>query len=180
MYQRSTCGVDATLSLLNAVDIEGSSALHYAAQGGDVNCIEYFIRRGLDVYATNKQQHTTLHVAVKFYRVDAARYLICLGCDAHAVDTDGNSPYSMQLPTQDVAMKQALRHKSYGKIRFDAMGMPILSHNHRSFAIYRLAPTRLRFTLAYAIVVFAIWCLMICVPFWVYLPVLAGTGYAYK
>ena len=74
-------GPQATSDFLSATDHEGHTALDWAADLGDVNIIEYLIRRNMDPNRTDPVGRSALHAAVKSGKVEATRFLVKSGCD---------------------------------------------------------------------------------------------------
>ncbi|KAI8877099.1 ACBP-domain-containing protein [Backusella circina FSU 941] len=54
-------------SLINSKDDEGLSALHYAADRGNVGCVELLIQHGADVNIKTDEEETALHLGKLHY-----------------------------------------------------------------------------------------------------------------
>lgn len=57
-------------------DVDGHGPLDWAAYAGEVNIIEYLLRKGADLYGADEKGRTTLYWAIKESRAEAARYLV--------------------------------------------------------------------------------------------------------
>ena len=84
-----------TYELLYADDGNGHNAMYWAADLGDVNIIEYLIRRNLDPRIPDSIGVTPLHISSEKGKYDAVIFLIKCGCDPTLKDLNGNSPFSI-------------------------------------------------------------------------------------
>jgi hypothetical protein len=192
-------------TLITSRDSNDWSALEWAIEAGDVNCVEYLIRKGLNPYKISIHGQNALHIALSRHRIEVALFLLDVGCDAFAKDKDGISPVDFHSLHQDSELRNAFYNhpkvaKSWKYVLTcrspippansktvenieEGIEIPPLagSADGRSYAVRRLAPTRLWVLLSYATVVFGFWLLAIVVPFYGWIPlVLAGAaGYNY-
>ena len=80
----------ADKTLVNALDANGSSALHHAAAFAGLDAVKLLVAKGADVRATNRRKSTPLHWAVR----DEAkvRFLLDHGAAVDARQSDGRTP----------------------------------------------------------------------------------------
>ncbi len=69
---------------VSAHNVNESTPLHLASQGGHVDVARMFIERGADVSAQDRDRNTPLHWASHEGRMDVARMLIERGADVSA------------------------------------------------------------------------------------------------
>jgi ankyrin repeat protein len=81
------------LELMSCLDNEAHSPLDWAADAGDVNMIEYLIRKGFNPCRVDNLNRSPLFWAVKNNRIDAARFLVKCGCDPYLKDSKQQSPF---------------------------------------------------------------------------------------
>ena len=74
---------------VNAQDGDGDTALHGAAQTGNVNIMQLLLDKGADPNVKNKQGGTPLMWAAVYGHQDAARLLLNRGAGASLKDNDG-------------------------------------------------------------------------------------------
>lgn len=79
-------GPRVTFELISTTDRDNRTALDWAADLGDVNIVEYLIRKNLDPNRKDAVGRTALHAAVKSGRVEATRFLVKCGCDPSRPD----------------------------------------------------------------------------------------------
>ena len=89
--------------------MEGNNALDWAADTGDVNVLEYLIRKSLDPTRLNSSGSSALHLAVKSGKVDAARFLVKCGCDPMQRNGDKESPMMIAINMRNRDLVRALR-----------------------------------------------------------------------
>lgn len=73
-------------------DLDGHSAMHWAAFIGDVNLIEYLIRKDLDPLNTDRIGRNALHMAAVGGKLDAFIFLVKCGCSMLLEDSQGRTP----------------------------------------------------------------------------------------
>lgn len=86
-----------SLNNINSRDKTGRTALHHAAQKGDLQEVKRLVAAGADVNirSTSKWQTTALHEAA--YNVEIAWYLIDHGADVNAEGKDGYNIFCFVL-----------------------------------------------------------------------------------
>ena len=83
--------------------------VEHAAQAGDVNIMEFLIRKGLNicrVHPTTGQ--TPLHMAVSRHRLELARFLLSCGCSPYILDKDGLSVLQYHNLRQDSSLRTGI------------------------------------------------------------------------
>ncbi|KAI1413183.1 ankyrin repeat-containing domain protein [Hypoxylon sp. FL1857] len=79
----------------------GGNALHLAAAYGSVECLEFYLDKGLlvDLGAVDDDLHTPMHYAARFDKWETVLFLKERGCSVNAVTRDGISPlhYAVQM-----------------------------------------------------------------------------------
>lgn len=76
-----------------ATNKEGLSALHRAAERGQIDLIKTLIDHGLEVNQSNNEGRTPLHYAVQSGNTSAIELLVDNGADVNKVDNQGRSPF---------------------------------------------------------------------------------------
>lgn len=109
MWCSTKYGVYVAQEVLHSLDVEGHSALDWASDAGDVNVMEFFIRRGISPMRTDPSQRSSLFWAVKAGNVSAARYLVLCGCDPAEVDANGQSPMDVATSCNNAELVAALK-----------------------------------------------------------------------
>lgn len=71
--------VEKSPQLVDARDGDGDTPLHYAAHGGNVELINYFIDKGAKLEIQDARHKTPLHLAAMYDRKDAVAVLLKLG-----------------------------------------------------------------------------------------------------
>ena len=74
-------GAQVALELMSAPDNDGHTPLEWAADAGDVNVMEFFIRKGLSPYRRDATNRTALFWAVKVSIIAG----IALQADIHSI-----------------------------------------------------------------------------------------------
>ena len=100
---------DQTFELLSALDNYGHNALDWAAEAGDVNIIEYLVRKGLEPTRLDSNQRSPLYWAARAGRVAAAQFLVRCGCDPLLEDNRGYCPYRVAAELKNDELVAALR-----------------------------------------------------------------------
>lgn len=70
---------------VNSGNHMNSTALHFAAEAGQYECVAVLLARGADVHATNTMDDTALHCAARSMSVECMKLPIYAGCDPNAV-----------------------------------------------------------------------------------------------
>ena len=68
---------------VNKQDVRGWSPLHYACQRGNINSIRTLVSAGADSNLVSNMQETALWVLLGYGWQDAARFIVCNGCDVN-------------------------------------------------------------------------------------------------
>lgn len=86
---------------INAVDSEGNTALHLAAQLDESDLVSFLVIKGADTEMRNKNGDTPLHLAIKNNNVAAAKVLAIVHGDIFSKDGKGNTALSIALEKGD-------------------------------------------------------------------------------
>ena len=112
MKNRDTASVRALLRQradVNAPDVEGMTALHWAAHWGDVDTAKLLIRTGANAKAANRYGVTPLHEAATIGSVAIMEALLKAGADSNASFGEGETPLMTAARTGNVdAVKMLL------------------------------------------------------------------------
>lgn len=84
-------GDEVARDFITVTDIEGHTALDWAADNGNVNMMEYIIRQGLSPYSVDTSRRGPLYWATKGRHAPAVGFLVRLGCDPYLSDTKVSS-----------------------------------------------------------------------------------------
>lgn len=96
---------------LGMQDADGDTALHGAAQSGNVEIMRLLLDKGADPNAKNKQGGTPLMWAAVFGNDDAARLLLIRGADASLKDNDGMTAAQWAVRNKRDSVAALLRGK---------------------------------------------------------------------
>ncbi len=187
-------GTQVALELMSTLDNEAHSPLDWAADSGNVNVIEFFIRKGLNPFRADSMNRSPLHWAVKSHRVEAARFLVLCGCDPFQLDALGQSPMSIAKNNcfQDIITVLSLQSpcvvavgEASNSIQcLDPSKMPILSVKYgkqtRSHAIYQHNTSNVSIALSLGLFIFLLWLLTIFLPFYAWFSLLATIVFIYR
>ena len=77
---------------INSIDVNGSTALHFAAFDGTQEIVSLLIAKGADINAKNFIGRTPLHNAASKGPVELIELLINNGADVNALDNQGRPP----------------------------------------------------------------------------------------
>ena len=180
------------------------SAIDWAADSGDVNVIEYLVRRGVDpLCSSSGKQRSLLALAVQSKRLHASIFLLASGCNPHAKDrADGLSAYDIAkakgfteiLPYIDQFSERFWHTRSqkrgfscYTEIDEFGYSENVINPNHsrssgrfRSHAVYRHNTPRISYSIFHSGLVFVAWLLTLCMPFyaWTFLGIVAAGLFA--
>ena len=86
--------------------------MHWAADSGDVNIIEYLIRKNLDPTIPDSIGTTPLHVSAEKGNFDAVIFLIKCGCDPYLKDRNGETAISLARKSIDSNLLSAIKVES--------------------------------------------------------------------
>jgi hypothetical protein len=100
-------------ALLCQCDNIGNSVFDYAADAGNVNMLEYLVRKGLSPYRLNSQHRNALYWATRNRMTGAVRFLCKLGCDSATTDKYGVSPMMIATAYRDLELLDAIRQRSF-------------------------------------------------------------------
>jgi hypothetical protein len=89
---------------VNGADESGQTALHFAADRGNIDCIRILIESGADVNAVDCDGIGVLQTAVMGGNIDAVKLLLENGADPDAEDTDGETPRTWVADDGNVEM----------------------------------------------------------------------------
>jgi uncharacterized protein len=76
---------------VNAVAIDGTTALHWAVRADDVSTVDALIRAGAQVKATSRHRVTPLYIAADQGNGAMIRRLVAAGADANSTDISGDT-----------------------------------------------------------------------------------------
>lgn len=181
-----------------SLDIENHSPLDWAADTGNVNIMEFFIRKGLNPYRLDGMKRSPLHWAVRNNRLSAARFLVLCGCSPYDVDVNQQSPMQLAinngnkelvgiLKLYDKSSTRLSEQNSNNVVITDPSKSPSLFRivgkklNKRSHAIYRINTSEIGMALLFSVLVISLWLLCVVMPFyaWVILIAITAVGFRY-
>ncbi len=95
---------------VNAAQGDGMSALHWAADRGDVELLDVLLVAGAEIQsATRIGEYTPLHIAARNAHLGAVQTLLEAGADVHAVtDPSGSTPLHLAAVSGDGEVVRAL------------------------------------------------------------------------
>ncbi|XP_057774863.1 protein VAPYRIN-LIKE-like [Salvia miltiorrhiza] len=95
---------------LNAVDVQGRTALHIAALNGHVEAIQFLVSVGADVDVTDHEGWTPLHFAAEHGHLDAVERLLGHAVFAkYAVNRDGKTAFGLAVERGNSHLYDALQ-----------------------------------------------------------------------
>ncbi len=96
---------------VNAAEVDGTTALHWAVRNDDVDLVDRLIRAGANVKAANRYGITPLYLACVNGNGGVIERLLKAGADANAVSTEGETALMTASRTGNVdAVKALLAH----------------------------------------------------------------------
>lgn len=208
-YIKNNHGTEQLINLLHARDINGWGCLEWAIESGELNTVEYLIKKGLNPHhIVQKTNENALHIAISNHRIDIASYLLDIGCDFTVKDQYGLTPLQNPALGDDSELKNTILNHERVKKCFCCLqpkpnitnqknspttssdletGLEIIptykelkDGTKRSYAIKRTSPTRLLYLLIYAFTTTGLWLLSMVVPFYAYIPLVALGGGGYS
>lgn len=130
---------------------------------GDVNLIEYLVRRECDPTVLDSDGRSSLYWAVSNDHIRATAYLVQLGCSATQKDTAGQSPLSLAKNKKNALLiRSTLSPSSSIKEYVLKQAYPNLSN---------------AFTLSF-LVLFT-WIVILVTPYYICIPLIVIIGYLY-
>lgn len=93
--KRITALVKADPAVVQAVDKDGATPLHFASAKGTAAIVKFLIEHKADVDAKKKGGVTPLHVAAGVNSIEAVKALVAAKADTNAVDDLGRTPLSI-------------------------------------------------------------------------------------
>lgn len=189
-------GTQVALELMCTLDNEAHSALDWAADFGDVNVLEFFIRKGLNPFRVDGMGRTALYWAVKSNRVEAARFLMMLGCDPLQKDFKEQTPLQLaqksdyediycllsdgrrfcrrELPDNIISSIHCIDPSSTPKL------YTLISNEKHSHCIYLHNRTCARTAAGYGLFFFFLWISAAFLPFYAWFVMCGLIVYAYR
>ena len=79
----------------NVADAKDSTALHFAAVSGDVECVALLLEAGANKDAANSRGETALHLTSICGHLEVVRLLVEAGCDKDASNSKGSTALSL-------------------------------------------------------------------------------------
>jgi ankyrin repeat protein len=112
---------------VNAADLDGTSALHWAVVRDNVTAVDALVRAGADVKKANRYGVTPLAVACTNGNVEIIRRLLDAGADANTVTVDGETVLMDAARTGKAeAVKLLLAHGARVSAREELRGQDAL------------------------------------------------------
>lgn len=93
---------------VNAVDVNGNSALHWAVSCDKANIIILLIEFGSEIYETNFNGRTALHFGASEGSSRAVEALIKKGADVNTQDKNGRTPIILALQSEHLFIAKSL------------------------------------------------------------------------
>lgn len=178
------------------LDNEAHSALDWAADYGDVNVLEFFVRKGLNPFRVDGMGRTALYWAVKSNRYEAARFLMMCGCDPRQKDYKEQTPLQLAqrngfrevyrlLKNGPGTLHKELPDTIINSIHcIDPASTPklyqLIHSEKRSHAVYLHRNSSVAYALAYACFFATIIFLTAFIPFYVWIAMCMLIVYIYR
>ena len=103
--------------LIHAKDISDKTALHYAAEEGNINIFKYLVNAGIDVHARSNDKENMLHIACIHKNHEIIDYLLQNYADNMIQgDKDGWYPYHVSAWQGDVVALRIFMNKKNHRI----------------------------------------------------------------
>lgn len=178
-------GTQVALELMSTLDNEAHSALDWAADYGDVNVLEFFIRKGLNPLRVDGLNRTALYWAVKSNRLEVIRFLLKVGCNPMQKDFKDQTPMTLAVKNDHQEAHAMMKAFTYLKA-FDYLN-PITPKLYsesnglkQSHAIYLHNTSSLFMACSYGVIFFVFWVLTAVIPWYVWCVLFGATIYAYR
>lgn len=191
-------GPQVAAELMSSLDLEGHNPLDCAAEAGNVNVIEFLIRRGLNPLRLDHMHRSGLYWAVKANKPETARFLVLCGCDPHQKDIQEVSPFMIAQSMRDWNLLEVLSLKPSAPQSLSMTSTPTapvaenqqpygiiqpveqLNSVHRlyykkrnlmkSLAVYRRNMQKFRYIAVSSMFFLLLWLLPVLFPFYTVLP----------
>ena len=96
----------------------GSSVLHFAVCGGNLDSIKFLLERNLDPNMPNQYGETPLHWACKSGNVEVVELLLSLGAEPNLRDSEGNTALHWAAEYDDLEIIEILlRYGASGRMK---------------------------------------------------------------
>ena len=96
----------------NAIEYRSQSGitpLHFAAESGSVDCVEFLLDNESDINATTVEGDTPLHYSIK--QISTMECLVDHGCDIHIKNNYGKTAFEMTMKKGNVETAQFVLNK---------------------------------------------------------------------
>lgn len=91
-------------NMFTVKDDDGLGLIHWAADRGCLNVLQYLIKSKVDVNMTDNDGQTALHYATSCDHFDCVKFLIDSGADVNVKDTDGTLPVDLASDSKIVEL----------------------------------------------------------------------------
>jgi len=92
---------------VTGIDRFGDSMLHDASKNGNLELVQYFLTKEMDINHQNNEGYAPLHRAAAFKQAAIVKALIEAKADINLVDNKGNTPF-MLVPSDDTVSRALL------------------------------------------------------------------------
>lgn len=87
----------AAITDINAVDVDGTTALHEAVLNGHTECVRILLDHGADVNIQNADGNTPLYLAVRRRHVECIKLLLAYGADVNIENNNNVTPVHVAM-----------------------------------------------------------------------------------
>ena len=194
VYISELCDRDVAMKMLRHKDIDCHGVLEWGAYSGNVQLIEYLIRKGIDPRVQDNMGRDALYWAIKSGDAFAAKFLVMFGLDPGMQDKEGQSPLSIALENKNDALIRALigdvKTRLFNQIKSifisklngyevtdiecqdaDELWKKCYTKDMKSHAIYNHKYVRINYLLFFTLFFSTFWFLAICFTFYSFLIV---------